>query len=135
MTRRTGLALLLGVIVAACGTATTPWADFQSRVLDVQERFGDSGSDITNATMLSYLNEQKVWAEAVKADACYDPALREYRSFLDDAVAAYAAINGRALSDVPIEDLQTAQGALTEAIEGDSRLTLAMTSARDICNR
>lgn len=85
--------------------------------------------------MLSFLNEQKTWADSIKAEACYDPALRQFRSFLDDAVEAYAAVNGRALADVPTEDLLKAQQSLKEAIAGDAQLTVEMASARDICSR
>lgn len=125
--------LVLAIVMSACGASTTPWADFQSRVLDVQERYRDT--DISDATMLAYLQEQGRWADGVKADACYDPALRAFRAFLDDTTAAYTAIGGRPLSDVPIADLETARDELTQAITSDGALTAAMASARDICNR
>lgn len=129
--------LVLAVALAACsGSAPSPvpWGDFQSRVLDVQDRY-KATPDITDDSIVTFLDEQRTWAAGVTADACYDPALRAFRSYLDDLHTAYSKIAGRELSTVPLADLQASRDALESAKSSVVQLDQAMVVATDVCNR
>lgn len=130
--------VLTALLVAACAGAAAPspvpWGEFQSRVLDANDRYQASG-DLTDASVATFMADQKKWADSITADPCYDPALRAFRAWLGDVVTAYSTINGRPLSSVSDADLATARAALESAISNDDRLTASLTLATGACNR
>lgn len=127
------IAALATSLVLGCGPSTVAWGDFQSRVLDGMDRY-EEASDLSDPALLPYFIEEQKWAEGIKAEACYDPALRVYRHYLDQMAAAYGAVGGVPLSAVPLDRLQTARDALKQALDQYDRLQAAMLLATSACN-
>lgn len=128
------VAIALAVLAAGCGgSSQTEWGTFQSRVLDGEDRF-EEGLGFEDPTLLSFLEEERTWAQGITAEACYDPALRAYRDLIDEMVAAYA-VNPSALpiSELSLEQLTTARDALERAIAQYDRLNAAMARASTAC--
>jgi hypothetical protein len=130
--RKIAIVTLICLSLLGCGSSVTKWGDFQSRVLDTMDRY--KKSELGDADLLRYLHEEQKWAQSITAEACYDPALRADRDFLDALIKANSKIPvGVPLDQVSLTDLTAARDALKDAISESDRLSALMLLATGAC--
>jgi hypothetical protein len=125
-------------VIAGCGAAApsvAPWGDFQARALDTAERIeAMEDSMFGDAEVRAFFGEQQQWIDGAKADPCYDPAFRQFRSLIRNMLLAMDKVPTADLSSVALADLNAGRDALQAAIQDQDALDGAMLLATQACN-
>lgn len=126
------------LVIAGCGAALgqVDWTEFQTHVLDTMDGVeGDYTEGMRNVDFQSSMKDESAWAASVKANPCFEPALRAYREYVSAVIAVGEAWPaGLDIDDMSLQQLTDSRDALQSALDEYDRLEKAFELATGACS-